>query len=223
MAGSFCSRCGSSNASGAQFCPKCGSPVGVVAPPPSPYQPIYGTPPPQQQFFVSPAPSPPPMSKSTAIGVAVFVVVVVVVLVAALIVGLWVLSASSSAPSSGGGGNNLPPPVTVATSGTVWPLSAGQYEYLGPVSLSTGASSWSTSGSFTASNGITAYILTSSQFQSYSGGTPSSYYWTSGQASSGSVNANGLPPGTYYFVWDNTNLIYSSSVQITANIVCSPS
>jgi hypothetical protein len=147
------------------------------------------------------------------VAVAVVVAVVLVVLVLAAS-GAF----SPKAPSS----NNGPPPpaiVTVVTSGTVWNLNGNYYEAVGPIDL-TSNSSWIISGSFTASNGITAYVMTSSEYSAWGGsGSPSAYYWTSGPSvTSGSVNTI-LPSGTYYFVWDNTNIFTSTSVQITSNVI----
>ena len=115
----------------------------------------------------------------------------------------------------------LPAAVSVVSSGTVWNLNAGSYENVGPVNLSglTHALSWALSGGFTASNGISAYVMTSAEYAAWGGsGQPSSYFWTSGSVSSGSINTN-VPDGTYYFVWDNTNFLTSSSVSITSNVV----
>jgi hypothetical protein len=116
----------------------------------------------------------------------------------------------------------LPATVSVVSSGTVWNLNAGYYEDVGPVDLSglTHVLSWALSGTFTASNGIDAYVMTSAQYSAWGGsGSPSSYFWTSGSGvTTGSINTN-VPDGTYYFVWDNTNVFTSSSVSITSNVV----
>jgi hypothetical protein len=149
----------------------------------------------------------------------VVVVVVVVALVALAASGVFSPKPVSTPPSS------PPPPatVTVVSSGTVWNLNAGTYESVGPTDL-TSNSSWTMSGDFTASNGITAYAMTSAQYSAWGGsGTPPSYYWTSGKGvTSGSVNVV-LPDGTYYFVWDNTNIITSTSVEITTTVLATAS
>ncbi len=166
----------------------------------------------------APPPAPPKKSR-TALYATIAVVVIAVAVVGAL------AAIGGFSPKSSGTPYTPPPParVTVVTSGTVWNLNAGTYEYVGSVDL-TSNSSWTLSGTFTASNGITAYAMTSSQYSAWGGsGTPTAYYWTSGTGvTSGSVNTN-LPAGTFYFVWYNTNLIYSSSVDITSNIVATAS
>jgi hypothetical protein len=184
------------------------------APPPSP---LYPPAPPYA------APPPPKKSRTALYAVVAVVVVIVVVLIALAASGAF----SPKAPAS----NNSPPPpppppviVTVVTSGTVWNLNARYYEGVGPIDL-TSNSSWTISGSFTATNnGITAYVMNSSQYSAWGGsGSPSAYYWTSGPSvTSGSVNTI-LPSGTYYFVWDNTNFITSTSVQITSNVIATSS
>ena len=146
------------------------------------------------------------------------------VVVVVAIVGVIALAALSS--SNNTGQNNPPPPpvsITVVTSGTVWNLNPGHYEYIGSVAL-TSNSSWTISGTFTATNGITAYVMTSSEYSAWGGsGSPSSYYWTSGtNIASGSISTV-LPAGTYYFVFDNTHSYSSTSVQITSNIVATAS
>jgi hypothetical protein len=178
-------------------------------------------PPPQGWAPAPPPPITPPPKSRTALYVA-GAVVVSVVLVALVLAASGAFS--PKAPSS----NNGPPPpppaiVTVVTSGTVWNLNAGYYEDVGPIDL-TSNSSWTISGSFTASNGITAYVMTSSEYSAWGGsGSPSAYYWTSGSSvTSGSVNTN-LPSGTYYFVWDNTNSFTSTSVQITSDVIATAS
>lgn len=148
----------------------------------------------------------------------------VVVVVMAIVLLAFYEGKVGSLAGAGGGSPSPPPPakVIVAKAGSLWSLGAGAYEQVGPVSLPSGATSWSTSGGFTATHGITAYILTSHQFAGYTGGTPGSYVWTSGPVDSGSVNASGLAPGTYEFVWDNSNSATSSSAKITTDVVCTP-
>lgn len=146
----------------------------------------------------------------------VIVVVVVVVILAISIIALGLFAAhvvSTLQPNT----------VTVASAGTVWNLDAGYYEDVGPIDL-TSSSSWVTSGTFTASAGIDAYIMTSSEYSAWGGsGTPTAYEWTSGSGvTSGSIDTI-LDSGTYYFVWENTNLITSSSVDITTSVVATSS
>lgn len=183
-------------------------------PPPPPYQqPGYGPPSgqapyPQPQAYYPPPPPPPPKSRTWLYVVIIVVVVVVVVLVALAALGLFLVSAISHSVVT----------VTVVPSGTVWNLDAGYYEEVGPVDL-TSHSSWATSGTFTATNGIAAYIMDSSQYSAWGGsGNPTTYFWTSGTGvDTGSISTI-LSADTYYFVWLNTNLITSSSVTITSNV-----
>jgi hypothetical protein len=171
----------------------------------------------------SPQPSP---KKSRTVTYVVIGIIVVVVLVVAVLALAGTFSPKSSSPSggTGGGGGGQPPAQdTIVTSGTVWNLNAGYYEDVGPADL-TSNSSWTVTGSFTASHSITAYVMTSGEYSAWGGsGKPSSYFWTSGPSvNSGSVNTN-LPANDYYFVWDNTNYITSTSVQITSNVVATAS
>jgi hypothetical protein len=153
---------------------------------------------------------------------------VIAVVVVLLVVLLALALSGTFSPKSTNNPTSPTPPtppavVTVATSGTVWNLDAGYYEYVGPVDLTTN-SSWTTSGTFTASAGITAYVMDSTQYASWGGsGNPSAYYWTSGPGvTSGSVNTV-LPADTFYFVWDNTNTVTESSVTITSNVIATAS
>jgi len=188
-------------------------------------QPAPQAPPPYLPVPPYAAPPPPPKKSRTALyAVVAVVVVIVVVLITLAASGVF----SPKAPASNSSPPPPPPPpviVTVVTSGTVWNLNAGNYEYVGPIDL-TSNSSWTISGSFTATNnGITAYIMTSSQYSAWGGSLspPSAYYWTSGPSvTSGSFNTI-LPSGTYYFVWVNTNIITSTSVQITSNVIATSS
>lgn len=208
MSSTFCTKCGTAIAPGSQFCPRCGAAVQVSGAV-QPVSPPQATPP--APVFV---PVPPPPKKSrTTLYVVIAVVVIVVVILAALAVAGVFSPASSSASKQ----------VTVVTTGTVWPINAGYYEYVGPVDL-TAYSSWTVSGTFTATNGIAAYVMTSDEFSAWGGsGSPSAYYWTSGTGvTSGSVDTV-LPSGTYYFVWENTNIITATSVEITSDVVADAS
>jgi type II secretory pathway pseudopilin PulG len=139
--------------------------------------------------------------------IVVVVVVIVLVIVAAALIG---------------SGNKSNSTQTIIASGTVYNLNAGYYESVGPVDL-TSSSSWTIAGTFTASNGITVYVLTSSQYAAWGqSGSPSSYYWTSGaDVVSGAFNTN-LPSGTYYFIWINPNLTLTTSVDITSAVTATP-
>jgi len=142
--------------------------------------------------------------------VIVVVVVVALILVAVVALGLFAAHVVQS---------SLPETVTVVSAGTVWNLSAGYYEYEGPVDL-TARSSWTVSGTFTASAGIAAYVMTSSEYSAWGGsGEPSTYQWTSGTGVTAGSVSTVIPQGTYYFVWLNTNPTASSSVDITSSVL----
>jgi hypothetical protein len=83
--------------------------------------------------------------------VVVVVVVVVLFIIAIIAFGLFAAHVASTLQ---------PSTVTVVTAGTVWNLDAGYYEEIGPVDL-TSSSTWAVTGTFTASVGIAAYIMTS--------------------------------------------------------------
>jgi len=188
-------------------------------------QPSSQVPPQATPYPQAPIPAPPPVPpKSRAVLYAVIAVIVVALVAVGALTAFGVFTPKS--PGNSTGPPYTPPPpatVTVVTSGTVWNLNAGSYEPVGPIDL-TSNSSWTMSGTFSATYGITAYVMTSGEYSAWGGfGTPSAYYWTSGPSvTSGSVNTN-LPSNTYYFVWDNTNIFISTSVQITGNVVATAS
>jgi hypothetical protein len=136
----------------------------------------------------------------------VVVVVAVLFIIAAIALGLFVAHVASSL---------MPTTVTVAPAGTVWNVSAGSYKEAGPVDL-TSRSEWAVSGAFTATQGIAAYVMTSSEYSAWGGsGTPITYEWTSGPGvTSGEIDTI-VDSGTYYFVWENTNSVTSTTVDVT--------
>ncbi len=212
-----CAACGTNNPPEFSFCQRCGQPLQQSAPSTSGYSP---TPPlgytaPSQQYG-QPVQQPPPLivhnSSNSHTGVIVAVAVVVTVIIVVLVIALLALSGGGG--GGVGGGGSSPTAHTIVSSGTVWQLNAGNYEYI----QFTLPSSASMGGSFTATNGVTVYCFTPSEYQSFSStGSASSYVWTSGSVSSGYVNFN-LGSGTYYLVFQNTNLITTSSVQVTSDI-----
>lgn len=162
-----------------------------------------------------PPPHPPAKSR-TGLYVAGAVVVIVVVIVGAL-------AAAGAFSSKSNGGGAGPGQLTIATAGTVWNLNAGQYESVGAINLISSAS-WTISGAYTATHGIDVYILTSTEYSTWGGsGSPSSYYWTSGSGVTSGGISTYLPANTYYFVWENTNIITATSVQIISNVVATAS
>lgn len=223
MAAGFCSRCGTSLTIGSQYCAKCGAAVsGSSTPTPAP--PAFQTPGIQ-------APSP-PLGISAAVPrksrlpiYAIVAIVAIVVVIAAVFLFSAYRPGNTTASGSNNGNTNPPPgpvntppaPITVVASGTVWPLSAGQYEY---AEFSTAASGTLT-GSFTATAGVTGYVMNPAEYAAYSSsGSASSYLYTTGHVSSGTLNTN-LAAGTYYLVFANTNLITSTSVDWTTGCVAS--
>ena len=191
-------------------------------PPPPPYQPYpYSQPqyPPAAPPYVQPPyapapyqPPPPPQPKDHTLLIVVIVVVVVavIIVVAAIALGLFAAHVVSSLE---------PSTQTIVASGTIWNLKAGQYEDVGPVSLGSSSGSWEVYGTFSASNGSTAYVMTSGQFSDWGGaGSPASYEWTSGVVITYGTIDTLLNSGTYYFVWLNTNSTASTTVDITSNV-----
>lgn len=220
----YCPTCGQPVREGAKFCDSCGNAIQAASTASSP---AIQTTSPQLQPLTAPSKKKSRMSLYAVVGI----IVVVVLVLGGMIIGLGLLNNSgsnNSSPTTPPPTNNPTPPpppatVAIASQGTVWNLNAGYYESIGPVDL-TSNSTWTISGTFTASNGIDAYVMTSSEYSSWGGsGSPTGYYWTSGSGvTSGSVNTN-LPNGIYYFVFENTNLITSTSVDVTTTIIATAS
>ncbi|MCL5252900.1 MAG: hypothetical protein M1351_02270 [Candidatus Thermoplasmatota archaeon] len=145
----------------------------------------------------------------------IIAVVVAVVVIAGIVIASGALSPSSNTPPPN---NNPPPPTTqtLITSGDVWQLSSGQYEYV-QISLSAYAT---ITGGFSVTGGsATFYIFTPSEYANYgANGTAASYLYTTGQVTSGGVNTN-LNGGTYYFVFQSDNSVNSESVSITTDFI----
>ena len=146
-------------------------------------------------------------NRNLLIGIAIIVVVAIIVFVS--------LSRISPPP------NNIPPPTQptiLISAGTVYPISAGSYEY---VQFSATQSATLT-GTFNDTSSITMYLMTPSEFSSFSStGTASSYQFTTGSVSQGTVNTN-IASGTYYIVFVNTNSFTESSVTIISNYQITP-
>jgi hypothetical protein len=151
-----------------------------------------------------------------------------------LVLGIVVAAAGVYRPPSPSSHNQNPASGTVpiASNGTNWDiepsnLSSNSYQDVGPIDL-TSNSSWTTSGTFTASYAVRAIFMTASQYSSwerdaYEEGLPSgSYVWATGNVLSGSVNAT-LAAGTYYLVWDNINLFLTTLVHITTPVIATAS
>lgn len=156
----------------------------------------------------------PPVSK---ISKKKLFVIIGVVFVAIVVISLIIL-VNITSPN-----NSTPPPPTSTTrtqtlisSGTVYQLNAGYYEYL-QISITSYAT---ISGGFSVTGGSsTFYIFTPSEYANYgANGTPSGYLYTSGQVTSGGVNTN-LNGGTYYFVFTSDNSFGSESISISSSFV----
>ena len=113
-------------------------------------------------------------------------------------------------------------PMTVVTQGTVLsiqPQHHVQYGFTRPPN-----SEGATYGAFTTDNGVTLYVMTASQFNNFTPtGDPSSFVYSTGQVTSGSLNfgKNGgnsyayiKPPGQYYFMFYNAGTL-TSTVTVT--------
>jgi hypothetical protein len=143
------------------------------------------------------------------------VVVVVIVVVALLVIGLVAVGLFAEQVVH----SFVPKTVVIVSGGTSWNLNPGSYQEQGPIDLSA-SSSWTVSGSFTATlGGITVYAMSSGDYAAWGGvGTPPLYDWTSGANTQvGDIDAQ-LSAGSYYFVWDNTNSTSPSFVQVTSTV-----
>lgn len=131
--------------------------------------------------------------------------VALAVVIAAIIVGLTICA-----------------PMTVVGQGTVLSIPSQhhiQYGFTRPPN-----SEGATYGEFTSDNGVTLYVMTASQFNSFnSTGNPSSFIYSTGQVNSatldygksgGSSYAYIKPPGQYYFMFYNTGSL-TTTVTIT--------
>jgi hypothetical protein len=167
---------------------------------------------PYQQLPYPPPPPPKPQSHTVLIVVIVVVVVAALLIIATIALGLFAAHVASSL---------TPTTITVVPAGTVWNVDAGYYEPIGPVDL-TSRSEWAVSGAFTATEGIAAYVMTESEYTAWGGsGTPTAYEWTSGPGvTSGDIDTI-VDGGTYFFVWENTNSVTSTSVDITIAVTAS--
>ena len=106
----------------------------------------------------------------------------------------------------------IPKTTNIVSGGTVESIPAGQFYAL----------EFNTSGSgtlavsVTATNGVTFYLLTPSQYSSdISSGSWSTYSFTSGHISSGSFNTN-IGSGTWYAVYYNSNIVTTSTITINS-------
>jgi hypothetical protein len=104
----------------------------------------------------------------------------------------------------------IPKTTDIVPGGTVESVPAGEYYAL--EFNTTGSGTFAVS--VTATNGITFYLVTPSEYSSdLSSGSWSTYSFTSGHISSGSFNTN-IASGTWYAVFYNSNFITTSTITI---------
>lgn len=107
---------------------------------------------------------------------------------------------------------------TLAPDGTSYTIPAAHYEY---IKFNVGASEWVT-GSLTASNYMTLYLLDQSDYTSFaSHGRVSTYQWSSGLIIQGSIDVN-VGAGTYYLVILSQTPTEPITVQVTQALMVSP-
>lgn len=122
------------------------------------------------------------------------------------------------------------PSAVIVPAGTVLSISPGQYNsYNFTVSKVIWGPDRPVEGAMTADNGITMFVLTSSQYNEFStAGPSSSYVWSSGQVSSATYvscvrgcpsNPPGAPIGTDYFVFYNPSTSAASKVNVNQAFV----
>jgi len=116
-------------------------------------------------------------------------------------------------------------PVTIVPSGSSWVISGANYQTDGPWTMRFAST---ITGTFTADNGITAYIMNMTEFQNWSQRAGQDgyaamvgYYWTSGSVTSESVDTR-LAAGTYIWIFDfpsappaYTGVMVTSAIQAT--------
>ena len=106
----------------------------------------------------------------------------------------------------------IPRTTDIVPGGTVESVPAGEY-YMVEFNT-TGSGTFSLS--VNATNGITFYLLTPSQYSSdISSGSWSTYSYTSGHISSGSFSTN-IGSGTWYAVFYNSNVFTTSTITINS-------
>ena len=119
--------------------------------------------------------------------------------------------------------SNSPVSYTFVSAGTVYTIGPGQYDYVAgglPPPQVGQTITYTLTGSFTATNGITVYFMNYTSFTSSALG--SSFVYSSGNVTSGAIGVNHLPvANAYYLVFDNTNPTTNSTVTITQAVVAS--
>ncbi|MGP6239932.1 hypothetical protein ACNF40_05910 [Cuniculiplasma sp. SKW4] len=106
----------------------------------------------------------------------------------------------------------IPRTTDIVPGGTVESVPAGEFY---SIEFNT-TGSGSLAVSVTATNGITFYLLTPSEYSSdVSSGSWNTYSFTSGHISSGSFNTN-IGSGTWYAVYYNSNIVTTSTITINS-------
>lgn len=101
---------------------------------------------------------------------------------------------------------------SIVPGGTIESIAAGNSYN---IEFNTSASG-TLAASVNATNGITFYLLTPSEYSNdKASGSFSSYAFTSGHISSGSFNTN-IGSGTWYAVFYNSNIITSSTLTVNS-------
>lgn len=103
---------------------------------------------------------------------------------------------------------------TLVSSGLTYAVPPGQTSYsafgLPPSSIQGKTIAYTVTASFTATGTIAAYFMNYTSFTTTVLGT--SYLYSSGNVTSGTIDLSGVPPTNYYLVFYNTGL---SNVTVT--------
>ncbi len=106
--------------------------------------------------------------------------------------------------------------------GDVIAVNATSYRVY-PFSISSTAAGSSVQGDFAVSggngDGIRVYIMNATEFVSWQNGQAFSAYYSSGEATTGSIRADPPIGGTYYLVYDNTFSAGSKNVDTTVYVM----
>lgn len=157
---------------------------------------------------------PPPPKSDLARNIVIIVLVIVLMIVAAVVIG--------SLGSGGGGINLVPRRYTVNIVNGLITVPPGGYEYY-EFTVPSCASNARVYGSFLASGGsgndIIVDVMDQTNFINWENGHQAYAYYTSGQVTTGTINAYLQGGNTYYLVYDNTFSVFSTkNVQTTVNL-----
>src|SRR2546427_9414942 len=197
----FCPSCGKPIGSDARFCPSCGATV-VAQQAPT----VWTAP--QTQTPYQPAPA-----KSNT--VLIIAIVIIAVVVGAVIGGILLFGAFNTLSST-------TTQRSVAIVNGVITVQPAQYYYY-TLTVPSGATSVTVSGTFTASGGsgndIEVLVMDQTNYVNWQNDHQANAYYDSGQVTTGTVSANLPGGGTYYLVYSNAfSTVSSKNVQTTANL-----